>query len=160
SLALTMSVALLTSLVLALSFTPVLAEKFVKARPRAEDEALAEASEEENHGRFLSAIVRRYEWLLGKALDSRMLVFALCFGVLIGSYVIYRNLGSGFLPDFDEGAFVLDYFTPAGTSLAETNRVLKHVEQMLAETPEVESYSRRTGLQLGLSITEPNTGDF
>src|SRR4029453_5579635 len=70
------------------------------------------------------------------------------------------NLGSEFLPEFDEGAFVLDYFTPAGTSLAETDRILMHVEDMLKNTPEVERYSRRTGLQLGLFITEPNTGDF
>jgi len=55
---------------------------------------------------------------------------------------------------------VLDYFTPPGTSLAETDRILKHVEQMLQENKDVESYSRRTGLQLGLSITEPDTGDF
>ena len=76
------------------------------------------------------------------------------------SYFVYQSLGSEFLPEFDEGAFVLDYFTPPGTSLAETDRILKHVEEMLKDTPEVESYSRRTGLQLGLFITEPNTGDF
>ena len=60
----------------------------------------------------------------------------------------------------DEGAFVLDYRTPAGTSLEETNRVLLHIEQFLRETPEVESYSRRTGARLALAIAEPNTGDF
>src|SRR5205823_13937555 len=108
----------------------------------------------------LGAIVRRYEWLLGTALDNRIVVLIVCAGVIALSYFVYRELGSEFLPEFDEGAFVLDYFTPAGTSLAETDRILKHVEQMLKETPEVESYSRRTGLQLGLSITEPNTGDF
>ncbi|HWW59841.1 MAG TPA: efflux RND transporter permease subunit, partial [Thermoanaerobaculia bacterium] len=76
------------------------------------------------------------------------------------SYVAYRFLGSEFLPAFDERAFVLDYVAPAGASLDETDRMLRHVEAMLKETPEVDSYSRRTGLQLGLSITEPNTGDF
>jgi len=60
----------------------------------------------------------------------------------------------------DEGAFVLDYRTPAGTSLQETDRVLRHVEQYLRETPEIESYSRRTGARLALAIAEPNTGDF
>ncbi len=60
----------------------------------------------------------------------------------------------------DEGAFVLDYMTPAGTSLQETDRMLLHIEKLIRETPEVESYSRRTGAQLGLSIAEPNTGDF
>jgi multidrug efflux pump subunit AcrB len=180
SLALTMAVALLTSLVLALSFTPVLAEFFVKVKvrepepdkpsPVIEDESnltdrqreliATEREEEAQMGGWLRRIVVRYEWLLGKALDNRLLVLAVCAGVLMVSYVIYRGLGSEFLPEFDEGAFVLDYFTPPGTSLTETDRILKHVEQMLQENPDVESYSRRTGLQLGLSITEPNTGDF
>src|SRR5262249_36219343 len=189
SLALTMAVALLTSLVLALSFTPVLAQFFVKVKPREtqsteEQHAISdsepaekkenerdlsarqreliatEREEEAQMGGWLRAIVRRYEWLLGKALDRRLLVLAVCAGVLVLSFLIYRGLGSEFLPEFDEGAFVLDYFTPPGTSLAETDRILKHVERMLQENKDVESYSRRTGLQLGLSITEPNTGDF
>jgi multidrug efflux pump subunit AcrB len=177
SLALTMAVALLTSLVLALSFTPVLAEKFVKVKRRAgavedevEDErnaneplseaAALEHEEELEQGTVMRAIIGRYEWLLGVALDNRWLVIVVALLVLVGSYVIYRQLGSEFLPEFDEGAFVLDYTAPAGSSLAETDRMLKHVEALLKETPEVESYSRRTGLQLGLSITEPNTGDF
>lgn len=174
SLALTMAVALLTSLVLALSFTPVLAERFINVRRRehvsdssldgveAEGELAAEEREEmREQGRVLGAIVRRYEWLLARALDNRWLVVLACAGVLAVSYLLYQELGSEFLPEFDEGAFVLDYFTPPGTSLAETDRILKHVEQMLKDPKyEVESYSRRTGLQLGLFITEPNTGDF
>ncbi|MEK6301688.1 MAG: efflux RND transporter permease subunit [Acidobacteriota bacterium] len=173
SLALTMAVALLTSLVLALSFTPVLAERFItpKKRAKVEEDSLSglelegelaaeEREESREQGRLLRAIVRRYEWLLEKALDNRPAVIVVCVVVIGLSYLVYRNLGSEFLPEFDEGAFVLDYFTPAGTSLAETDRILKHVEEMLKDTPEVESYSRRTGLQLGLFITEPNTGDF
>ena len=176
SLALTMAVALLTSLVLALSFTPVLAERFVKVRRRdlkapREDQSLTgtdavsemragDREKEEESGRFLRAIVSRYEWVLDQALSNRWLVIAVCAVVLAGAYLLYRNLGSDFLPAFDEGAFILDYTAPPGTSLAETDRMLQHVEQMLKDTPEVESYSRRTGLQLGLFITEPNTGDF
>jgi len=182
SLALTMAVALLTSLVLALSFTPVLAEFFIKVKRRdtppgqaphateagesamseRQRELLATEREEASQmGGILRAVVTRYEWLLGKALDNRLLVIGVCIVVLGGSYLLYRGLGSEFLPEFDEGAFVLDYFTPPGTSLTETDRVLKHVEQMLQEKKDdVESYSRRTGLQLGFSVTEPNTGDF
>ncbi len=81
-------------------------------------------------------------------------------GVLLGSYLLYRSLGSEFLPEFDESAFVLDYIAPPGSSLVETDRMLQHVEEMLHETPEIESYSRRTGLEMGLFVTEPNTGDF
>jgi multidrug efflux pump subunit AcrB len=116
--------------------------------------------EERETGRFLGAIIRRYESVLNHALRRTSLVVVLALVVLAGSYLLYRNLGSEFLPAFDEGAFVLDYVAPPGTSLAETNRLLMHVERMLKATPEVESYSRRTGLQLGLAITEPNTGDF
>jgi Cu/Ag efflux pump CusA len=73
----------------------------------------------------------------------------------------YNALGSDLLPEMDEGAFILDYLTPAGTSLAETNRILTHVEQILHSTPEVEITTRRTGMQLGLAaVTEANRGDF
>ena len=174
SLALTMAVALLTSLVLALSFTPVLAERFVRAKQResskgdpnqrSDHESPANELEEEEeaatHGRILGAIVRRYDWVLGHALDHRWVVLIVVAVVLAGSFLLYRSLGSEFLPAFDESAFILDYWAPPGASLTETNRVLHHVEELLVQTPEVEGYSRRTGLELGLFITEPNRGDF
>src|SRR5205807_345781 len=173
SLALTMAVALLTSLVLALSFTPVLAERFVRAKRREggkEDsdqrndrELLADEREEEEEaaqGRILGAIVRRYDWVLGHALDNRWAVLLIVALVLAGSFLLYRSLGSEFLPEFDESAFVLDYWAPPGASLTETDRLLHHVEELMMKTPEVESYSRRTGLEMGLFVTEPNRGDY
>lgn len=182
SLALTMGVGLLTSLVLALSFTPVLAERFVKVKRRVGDERpvddsdqidrdaqkwpadeaemrAQEKEEEEETGRFLGAIIRRYEWVLRLALDNRWLVIAVMLLVGLGSFALSRVLGSEFIPEFDESAFILDYLAPPGASLQETNRMLQHVEQLIKEVPEVESYSRRTGLELGLFITEPNKGD-
>ena len=153
SLALTMAVALLTSLVLALTFTPVLAERFVRITKKKDDH--------EEMGSVLQFILRPYEWLLRRALENRLTVIAICVLVLFGSYIIYTQLGTEFLPAFDEGAFILDYVAPPGSSLAETDRILNHVEEILKDTPEVESFSRRTGLQLGLTgVTEPNTGDF
>jgi multidrug efflux pump subunit AcrB len=86
SLALTMSVALLTSLVLALAFTPVLAQRFVRAKPH----------EDETHGRFLGVIIQRYESILGFALDRRWIVGAAIILVLAGSYVLFETLGSEF----------------------------------------------------------------
>ena len=72
-----------------------------------------------------------------------------------------KRLGSDLLPAMDEGGFILDYVMPPGSSLQETNRVISHVEQIVRSVPEVESTSRRTGLQLGLAaVTEPNTGDI
>jgi multidrug efflux pump subunit AcrB len=158
SLALTMAVALLTSLVLALAFTPVLAERFVRAKP--EEFPVGDAEDEAPHGRFLGAIIARYESVLSVALDNRWMVVVTIVLVLVGSFLLYKNLGSLFLPEFDESAFILDYLAPPGSSLEETDRMLRHIENILMQTPEVESYSRRTGLEMGLFVTEPNTGDF
>jgi CzcA family heavy metal efflux pump len=169
SLALTMSVALLTSLVLALGFTPVLAERFVRSKKRTtndqenlQDQELTsdQLEHEAESGRFMHAVITRYEWVLSRALDRRWIVIVVIVAVLLGSFLLYRSLGSEFLPEFDESAFVLDYMAPPGASLAETDRMLRHVEELIMKTPEIESYSRRTGLELGLFVTEPNTGDF
>src|SRR5437763_13000468 len=171
SLALTMSVALLTSLVLALCFTPVLAERFVRAtrrttegqKPEADHEhelTLDELEEAAASAPALSAIIKRYEWDLSRALDNRWIVIVIIVGVLLGSYLLYGALGSEFLPEFDESAFVLDYWAPPGASLAETDRMLRDVEEKLMSTKEIESYSRRTGLEMGLFVTEPNRGDM
>ncbi|MGY4384155.1 CzcA family heavy metal efflux pump [Pedobacter sp. UYP24] len=73
---------------------------------------------------------------------------------------IFPRLQTGFLPEMDEGSIVIDYNTPPGTSLEETDRVLKDVEKELVKIPEVAAYSRRTGTQMGFFITEPNTGDY
>jgi CzcA family heavy metal efflux pump len=152
SLALTMAVALLMSLVLALFFTPVLAQRFVSSK--------AQRGEDEN-GPILGRAVGGYERVLKVALAHTRVVLVVIAGLLVVSYVVYKMLGSEFLPAFDEGAFILDYTAPPGASLGETNRILLHVERLLKETPDVESFSRRTGLQLGLAgVTEPNTGDF
>ena len=69
-------------------------------------------------------------------------------------------LKTGFLPDMDEGSIVLDYNSPPGTSLEETDRILQEVEKIIVKEPDVEAYSRRTGTQMGFFITEPNTGDY
>src|SRR5262249_11447483 len=141
--------ALLTSLVLALFFTPVLARRFVFATKHQTD------------GPLMQSAIGTYERLLNLALRNTRLVLILIAALLGLSYFLYRILGSEFLPEFDEGAFILDYVAPPGASLAETDRILRHVEAMLKETPDVESFSRRTGMQLGLAgVTEPNTGDF
>ena len=75
-------------------------------------------------------------------------------------YYIPSQLETGFLPEMNEGSIVLDYATPPGTSLEETDRILKEVEKIIVAVPEVATYSRRTGTQMGFFITEPNTGDY
>jgi CzcA family heavy metal efflux pump len=80
---------------------------------------------------------------------------------LVGSIIyIVPRLETGFLPEMDEGSIVLDYLSPPGTSLEETDRILKEVEKIIVTIPEVETYSRRTGAQMGFFITEPNNGDY
>ena len=74
--------------------------------------------------------------------------------------VISQRLETGFLPEMDEGSIVLDYKSPPGTSLQETDRILREVEKIFPSIPEIESYSRRTGTQMGFFITEPNYGDY
>ncbi|MEQ8905294.1 efflux RND transporter permease subunit [Ekhidna sp.] len=78
----------------------------------------------------------------------------------VAIYFVYPRLATGFLPEMDEGSIVLDYNSPPGTSLNETNRMLSKVDEIIQNTPEVESFSRRTGTQMGFFITEPNRGDY
>ena len=159
ALAFTMATALLASLLLAIFFTPVLAGIFLKGTKRAVASDLEEA-EQAGEGRILRWLTARYEAALSWTLLHTRIMLLATLGVIIISIGIYYRLGSGFLPEMDEGAFVLDYIMPSGTSLQETDRVLRHIQDILMETPEVESYSRRTGARLALAIAEPNTGDF
>jgi len=152
ALAIAMSVALLTSLVLALVWTSNLGTRLIRRGKEAH-----EATERGVFGR----IVRFYERWVRRSLEHPILLGIFCVMLVAVSYLSYRQLGSGLLPTFDEGGFILDYVMPPGSSLEETNRVLNHVERIIRATPEVESTSRRTGLQLGIfPVTEPNTGDF
>ncbi len=86
------------------------------------------------------------------------IIFILVCIVMI--VIIPGKLQSGFLPSMDEGAIVLDFKSPPGTTLEETDRMLKQVDDIILHTPEVDSYSRRLGTQMGFFITEPNTGDY
>jgi multidrug efflux pump subunit AcrB len=155
ALAITMAASLLTSLLLALTWTPGLS--LVLLRERRADAASAE----HKTGRFLSRILHVHRRLLDWALAKPLWLGVACLVLVVGTYSGYRALGSDLLPEMDEGGFILDYIMPAGSSLTETDRVLDHVERILREQPEVESTSRRTGLQMGLAaVTEANTGDF
>src|SRR5206468_11946002 len=80
--------------------------------------------------------------------------------LLLLGFIAFKIIGSGFMPVMDEGGFILDYISPPGTSLAETDRLLRQVESVLQKTPEAETYSRRTCLQRGGGIPGANTGDF
>jgi CzcA family heavy metal efflux pump len=155
ALALTMVVSLITSLILAVTLTPSLAAWLIRS---SRHEPRASAGRE--GGPVLHRVIQGYETVVRAALRHRALTMAACGAVLLMGLLIYANLESEFLPPMDEGGFVIDYFTPPGTSLAETNRQLLQAEKILRTIPELESYSRRTGARLALAIAEPNTGDF
>ena len=152
ALAITVGAALLTSLALALTWTPTLSHIFIrKRRPGAGTE----------HRGVPNWLFRPYERTLRFVLEHRLILAVFVLALIGASYFCYKNLGSDLLPAMDEGGFIVDYIMPAGSSLQETNRVINHVERILRATPEVESTARRTGLQLGLAaVTEANQGDI
>jgi CzcA family heavy metal efflux pump len=172
ALAVTMCVALLTSLLLALTWTPTLSlfllrrkapDLPVTAGSEDMDQEIRKlmAAEEASMKGFFGRIIEFYERWLRRALERPLALVIGAVGLIAVSFVSYKLLGSDLLPEMDEGGFILDYLTPPGSSLQETDRIVSHLEKMLQETPEVESTSRRTGLQLGLAaVTEANTGDI
>ncbi len=165
ALAVTVGASLLTSLLLALTWTPALSHYLLKKKKSVNALATADAHGHTAHlinpTGFMGKLTRFYVAVLKFAL-ARPLVVAVSCLLLVGvSYFGFTALGSDLLPEIDEGAFVLDYLMPAGSSLEDTNAVLLGVEKILAKIPEVSTTSRRTGLQLGLAaVTEANTGDF
>jgi CzcA family heavy metal efflux pump len=154
ALAITMTMALLTSLFLAVTWTPALSLVLLRERH-------ATAKSHDEHGRWMRGVLHWHERVLSWSLSRPIALLGLCGLLIVGTFLSYRTLGSDLLPEMDEGGFILDYIMPAGSSLTETNRVLEHVERILHSMPEVESTSRRTGLQMGLAaVTEANTGDI
>jgi len=146
ALSLTLAAAVLLSLVYALLFIPVPAASLLKPRAR-----------EEHHAGWLA---RRYEAFLKRALAMPLLVIAGTLLVAVVGALLYFRLETGFLPEMDEGGYVIDYVTPPGTSLPETDKMLRRLEGVLSRTPEVAAFTRRTGTEMGMFATEQNTGDI
>jgi CzcA family heavy metal efflux pump len=147
ALSLSLSVAVLVSLFLSISVVPMLARWAVKHHKPA-----GEASQ----GRLAHTYAR---WLNTMVMHPIVAVF---FAVVLAAagVALFYSIGTGFLPKADEGGFVIDYLTPAGSALDETDRQVRAMEKVISSTPEVASYSRRTGSELGLFATAQNTGDI
>ena len=107
-------------------------------------------------------IANAFGHILLACLRFKFLVLLFALGSLAGSVFLFGKLQTGFFPEFDEGAFVIDYLMPAGTSLTETNRTGHKIEELLAKTPEVASWSRLTGARsgTGLELSEQSQGDI
>jgi CzcA family heavy metal efflux pump len=170
ALAITMTVALITSLFLALTWTPTLSQYLVRrkasgseteASQTGPDAAKLLAIEEAQMTGFFGRVVDFYTRAMQSILKRPVALVASLVTIVALSFLCHHFLGSDLLPEMDEGGFILDYYTPPGSSLTESSRILLRIEQILRATPEVENTSRRTGLQLGLAaVTEANRGDF
>ena len=151
ALSITLASAVLISLVQALTLIPLLA-RFAARRREGRTEAA--------HAPAAGPLERFYT----RTLDSTMrapvlgLVVALLLGVT--GVLLFNRVGTGFLPEADEGGFVIDYLSPAGSALEETNTILQGVEQILQKTPDIAAFTRRTGSELGLFATQQNKGDI
>ena len=165
ALSITLTIAVMVSLLLALSIIPLMADQFLTeddaelvesatTTPRKRGGVLQRISE------GLDALSLRYQRSLERVLHHPRRMLAAGALLIVAGFLAQRFVGTGFLPEMDEGAFVLDYFTPGGTALAETDREVHIVENILAQTPEIVATSRRTGAELGLFATEQNTGDI
>ena len=162
ALSITLTIAVLVSLVVALTIIPLLSDRFLTAQD-VESEASAVAPKRgplAGIGRGIDSLAPRYERALGGALRHAAWIFPIAAALIVAGVLVQRAAPTGFLPEIDEGAFVLDYWTPGGTALAETDRQVNIIERILMSTPEIAGISRRTGAELGLFATEQNRGDI
>ncbi len=149
ALCLTLVIAVILSLLFALSLIPVLAEQFLSGqRHRATSH------------KFIEPVYRAYEGAVRWSLRKRWLVLGATVLSVALAFLVYTRLETGFLPDMDEGGFVLDTLTPPGTSLAETDRISRRVDGIVLHTPEIASVLRRTGAEMGPFVTEQNSGEI
>ena len=151
SLSITMVCAMLISFVFSISLAPLLASRILT-----EADIEREIAFEQRVSRFAGW----YERTMRRLMPRRILVIPAGALIFLATYLLYQSVGTDFMPAMDEGTIVFDYSSPPGTSLIETNAMLMNVERMIMEIPEVESYSRRTGAELGFYLTEPNRGDY
>jgi len=149
ALAITLGGGLAISLGLAVFFTPALEQLIGRWR-----------RESRSPGRVFAAMRDAFLAELRPFMRVPALALAAAAGCFIAAFVLYRAVGTDYLPALDEGAFVLDYIAPPPGTLDDTGALLGKIEEILRATPEVAAFSRRTGTQLGFFLTESNRGDF
>jgi len=162
ALSITLTIAVLVSLLVALTIIPLLSEQFL--RPVDVEETATGSDTKQGVlarlGRGIDSLADHYERALGATLRHARWIIPVAAALVVAGILAQRVAPTGFLPEIDEGAFVLDYWSPGGTALAETDRMVHIVEEILASTPEIVGTSRRTGAELGLFATEQNRGDI
>ncbi len=150
ALSLTMAAALLISFLITWLAVPLLADRFLTLQD----------AEEKPESKLLQALHRNYRSVMQRLLARPVLLLLGLVPMLLVGLFAFQQVGSGFMPSMDEGGFVLDYRSEPGTALSETDRLLRQVEAIIKATPDVETYSRRTGSGLGGGLSEANEGDF
>jgi CzcA family heavy metal efflux pump len=162
ALSITLTIAVIVSLFLAITLIPLLSEQFVRPEDAGNEQTGTQKRRGILHhiGRGLDSLADIYERSLVSVLHHVWIMIGGAVLLVILGVVAARFTGTGFLPEMDEGAFVLDYFTPGGTALSETDREVHIAEKILAATPEISGTSRRTGAELGLFATQQNVGDL
>ncbi|MHB1677663.1 MAG: efflux RND transporter permease subunit [Sulfuriferula sp.] len=150
ALSLTMASGLIISFLVTWLAVPLLADHFLTEKD----------AQQEEGGRYTDRLHHYYDKLMQRWLARPVWVLLLIVPLLALGYVAFTRVGSGFMPAMDEGGFTLDYRSAPGTSLAETDRLLRQVEAIIKADPYVDTYARRTGTQLGGGVTESNQGDF
>lgn len=150
ALSLTMAASLIISFLVTSLAVPILADHLLGEK---------DANQKEG-GRFTEWLHAKYDALMRRLLAKPLLVMIGIIPVLALGWIAYHQVGSGFMPTMDEGGFILDYRSEPGTSLTETDRLLRQAETIIRANPNVDTYSRRTGTQLGGGLTEANQGDF
>ena len=161
ALSITLTIAVLVSLIVALTIIPLLSEQFLNVEAiESEGAESGKGGPLARVGRAIDSLADRYERALAATLRHARWIIAVALVLVVAGVIVQRLAPTGFLPEIDEGAFVLDYVSPGGTALAETDRMVHIVERILASTPEVTGTSRRTGAELGLFATQQNTGDI
>jgi len=150
ALCLTLGISVLLSLVFAVAVIPLLSQRFLSSSTVHAEKA----------AKFIGPVNRVYERSVRWALSHRAVAAAGALACVVLGIVLYLNVDTGFLPEMDEGGYVLDVITPAGTSLDETNQILQQIEQRIAKMSETDAFSRRTGAELGLYATEQNKSDI
>lgn len=129
-------VALVASLVVALTVTPVLCSWLLP-----NSRLIASGQEPRLTARLKGA----YERWLGHALRYWRTVLAGAAALLVVALIGVAAAGRSFLPEFDEGALTVSAVTMPGTSLADSNALGNGLERLLLSVPEVTSTARRTG---------------
>ncbi len=150
ALSLTMASGLIISFLVTWLAVPLLADHFLTEQ---------DANQKEG-GRLTDWLHARYDGLMQRVLARPVWILLLVVPLLGVGFLAFNKVGSGFMPSMDEGGFILDYRAAPGTSLTETDRLLQQVEAIIKANPYVDTYSRRTGTQLGGGLTEANEGDF